>query len=394
MVCGATAFTGQLACEYLARHAPPDLRWGIAGRNREKLESIGVRLASLPHPPREKIALDHSDAEAVLVQVARTRVVLSFAGPFGRYGESVVAACAKLGTHYLDITGETVWVSDMIEKYGDAAAQSGAVLIPFSGFDSVPSDLGVQMILEEARKSQPDRPITKIQSLFSGRGGINGGTFETMLDVLRMSWADFRKYQDPALLVPEEARKKFNYTDRKVPDRVLKLGLTAPVFFMAAVNSRVVYRSHALRSLALGQVDPPFEYVELQKVSGSLSPLVAWGMTLGAEAFARLGRFSLVRKLLQALGPKAGEGPSEHVRESGFFKAQFFGYSGRDLVAEAEISYPGDPGNKATVLMACESALCLLGVSDLRGGFWTPSTALGVRLRERLMAAGTLVQTL
>jgi saccharopine dehydrogenase (NAD+, L-glutamate forming) len=34
---GATGFTGRLTAEYLARHAPSGLRWGLAGRNPAKL---------------------------------------------------------------------------------------------------------------------------------------------------------------------------------------------------------------------------------------------------------------------------------------------------------------------------------------------------------------------
>ena len=34
---GATGFTGRLTAAYLARHAPRDCRWALAGRNQAKL---------------------------------------------------------------------------------------------------------------------------------------------------------------------------------------------------------------------------------------------------------------------------------------------------------------------------------------------------------------------
>lgn len=40
---GATGFTGALTAEYLARHAPADCRWALAGRNRAKLEALRAR---------------------------------------------------------------------------------------------------------------------------------------------------------------------------------------------------------------------------------------------------------------------------------------------------------------------------------------------------------------
>ena len=44
---GATGFTGALTAEYLAQHAPDGLRWALAGRNRDKLEAVRERLATI-----------------------------------------------------------------------------------------------------------------------------------------------------------------------------------------------------------------------------------------------------------------------------------------------------------------------------------------------------------
>ena len=38
---GASGFTGALTAEYLARNAPADLNWAVAGRNQKKLEVFG-----------------------------------------------------------------------------------------------------------------------------------------------------------------------------------------------------------------------------------------------------------------------------------------------------------------------------------------------------------------
>lgn len=58
----------------------------------------------------------------------RTRVLLNTVGPYAIHGEPVVAACARQGTHYLDVTGEAPWVSDMIKKYDGIARSNGAVV--------------------------------------------------------------------------------------------------------------------------------------------------------------------------------------------------------------------------------------------------------------------------
>lgn len=47
---------------------------------------------------------------------AQTKVVISTVGPFMQYGEPLVAACIKQGTHYVDSTGETPFVNVIFIK--------------------------------------------------------------------------------------------------------------------------------------------------------------------------------------------------------------------------------------------------------------------------------------
>ena len=47
---GATGFTGGLVADYLADHAPDELRWAIAGRSEAKLEAVRDRLAAYASP--------------------------------------------------------------------------------------------------------------------------------------------------------------------------------------------------------------------------------------------------------------------------------------------------------------------------------------------------------
>jgi short subunit dehydrogenase-like uncharacterized protein len=391
VVFGANAFTGKLATEYVSQFFPTEIRWAISGRNPEKLKTLYEELLSSPNPPKEYFVLDHCDRKKVADLVGKTQVALTFAGPFSRYSENIVASCSELGTHYLDIAGETVWVSKMIEKYESVAKRSGAILIPFSGFDSIPSDLGVWQVLQQAKETNPRKPITEVVGFFSAKGGINGGTFETFLEILENEKKEKKIYGDSSVLVPGEYKKKFNFSETLWPVYLEPAQLTAPPFIMAPINSRVVYRSQALRVIHQGDKQLPFRYTELQKVSPKFSVVQSWVMALGAETLKRIGRLSLGRKVLQSLGPKGGQGPSEEVRNSGYFNAQFFAYSEQQVVAQSQIYFKGDPGNKATVTMACESARCLILDQErliVSGGFWTPSTALGGVLKDRLREAG------
>ena len=60
--------------------------------------------------------------------VKKTKVLINTVGPYHLYSTPVVEACAKNGTHYLDVTGESPWVLDMIRKYDETAKASGAIV--------------------------------------------------------------------------------------------------------------------------------------------------------------------------------------------------------------------------------------------------------------------------
>ena len=99
---GASGFTGQQAVKYFAQHAK-ELRWAIAGRNREKLEAMRARIGA-PASTAAVLVADSGDQAAVDAIVSRTRVMLSTAGPFALYGSPIVDACVRFKTHYVDIS--------------------------------------------------------------------------------------------------------------------------------------------------------------------------------------------------------------------------------------------------------------------------------------------------
>lgn len=71
---------------------------------------------------------------------------MSTVGPYAKYGSKLVAVCAHYGTNYCDITGETKWVSYMIDLYDDLAKSTGAKLVSFCGHDCIPWDINTFMI--------------------------------------------------------------------------------------------------------------------------------------------------------------------------------------------------------------------------------------------------------
>ena len=140
VIFGATGDAGRAMTTLLAESSPPDLRWTIAGRSRSKLEALAGAGSK-----REVLVADCADDEALLVLAARTRVLISAAGPFSMLGERVMLACIEAKTHYVDITGEVPWVAEMRRLHGARARAAGVCMASFCGYDCLPCELGLYL---------------------------------------------------------------------------------------------------------------------------------------------------------------------------------------------------------------------------------------------------------
>ena len=378
---GATGFTGTLCAEYLAKNLDPT-KWAVAGRNSSKLEklvqSIGVDV--------EVIVADADDIEGLNDMTARSKVVLSTAGPFHRYGSNLVAACVKNATHYVDITGENFWVKGLIEKHHENASKKGVRIIPSCGFDSIPSDLGSFYAIKKAGV-----PISRVESFHSYKGEPSGGTLETMFSMPDVASAD--DMTDPFLLNPsgsvspemeKNSKDKFGVTSR---DEIQGFG--GP-FIMAGANTRVVRRSAALSELKQEPYGVNFVYHEHAYHSSRLHAIK------GIFGMAMIGvmLFSPLRKLLRPMFRQPGEGPSKEVRDAGWFDCKFILETADGTKLVSSIRGDGDPGYKVTSKFLAECALCLVHNADELpggknyGGILTSATGLGMPLVERLKKVG------
>ena len=354
VVYGATGFTGRLVSAYLAERARElgDLRWAIAGRSLDQLARVSHEIGASGTP---LVVADASDPGSLAAMVADTRLVISTVGPYAEYGTSLVAACVAAGTDYLDLSGEPHWMRRMIDEFSGQAQESGARILFSCGFDSIPSELGVWVLEDEAIR-RFGRPMPRVRArLVSFVGGPGGGSMATGMAMASAAQSDPAIAQllaDPFALTPGfVGPEQPSGMDAGVePD----VGPVRP-FFLGPTNAKNVHRSNALLNHRYG-VD--FVYDE---------------MLVGESTFTPPPGAPL----------KPGEGPSPEQLAAGHFETLFIGSDDEGHEQRAVVSSSLDPGFRSTSRMIVETALLLLE-SDVAPGIWTPGAALEGALVERL----------
>ena len=168
------------------------------GRLDQSMHGTGVTLLHMQEIPL--LTGDLSDRQSLKAIAAQTRVVLNTAGPYTKLGTPVVEACISEKTHHCDLTGacpglscsfssisahayskhlrilwggatlqmadpptvllaqasthagEYTWVKQIQRQYQDEAANNGVKIVNCCGFDSIPSDLGAQMLVNHIKE--------------------------------------------------------------------------------------------------------------------------------------------------------------------------------------------------------------------------------------------------
>lgn len=391
IVYGATGFTGRLVAEYLQRTygAEGDVRWAMAGRDLNKLRAVATELGAPPSLPL--IAADAGDPNALDALAHRARVVITTVGPYQLYGEPMLAACIRAGTDYVDLCGEPNWMAAMIAKYETQAKQSGARIVFSCGFDSIPFDLGVFFLQSHMRErfGQPGRFVRgRVRKM---KGTFSGGTMASMLASLEAVRRDpklVKLMADPFALSPERLAQQPN-GDAAIYDDDIP-SWSSP-FVMAAINTKNVHRSNALMDCAYGR-DFTYDEMMLTGDGPAGEKRARAGVSQAGMVRSLLG-FAPTRALLKRFAlPKPGEGPSREARENGFYDVLFIGETGEGGKLSVSVYGDKDPGYGSTSKIIAEAALCLGQTprEQTPGGIWTPASAMGQSLVDRLQARSVL----
>lgn len=386
---GATGFVGRLTAAHLSRSAGEGARVALAGRSPERLAALRREL----DVPWDTLTVDVDDAASVDEVAASTRVIASTVGPYARHGLPLVRACARAGTAYADLTGESTFAARSVSEAHAAARESGARIVHSCGFDSIPSDLGVGLAHAAAGGGPLAEAIVRVRAI---KGGVSGGTIDSLRQQLLDARADpaaRRVVGNPYALTPGPSRR----LPASSRPRGMRLDETSGIwqapFVMGAYNQQIVQRTSYLHGWSYGELMRYREVVDT--TTGASGRIIAAAVSAATGVLVAGLLFPPTRAILDRVLPAPGEGPSLRTREAGRFTVESDVYPVDGPPTRTRISAPYDPGYDGTAVMLGESALSL-AFDDLPsgGGVLTPMTAMGEALAERLRRHRFTVETM
>lgn len=326
IIFGATGFTGKYTVlegvKLLA-----DYKWGIAGRNRSKLEAtlkeIGEKvkkdLSDIPI-----IIADVDDAESLKKMAEKCKVVINTTGPYRLWGEAVVKACINAGTHQVDVSGEPQWIERMALEYNDKAKEKDSYIVSACGFDSIPADLGVVFLEKHFDGTVNSVEHYLASSIKNNTSGaiLNHGTWDSAVHGIA-NWSELKELR--AKLYPERLPTfKPKLKAKPVIHKQSQLN-TWCLPFMGS-DASIVYRSQ--RYFYETENKRPIQ-IKAYMALGSFINCIA--LILFGLFFGIMAKFSFTRSLLLrypeifSFGLCSKDGVSEETMRNSKFSIHLFG---------------------------------------------------------------------
>jgi len=392
VVLGATGFTGRLMVEHLdalvcSQQDPSKGRkWAIAGRNMQRLRAL---CSSCRSSPEALVA----DSDALMEEVAgQCTVLIAAAGPYAQCGELAIRACVKSRTHYVDVSGESVWMHEMIQRYHAEAKQKGVLLVQAAGQVCAIDDLNCYLLAQKLG------PLKQFREYFFSVGGTTGGTFATSAASMEeMTKEKLRVFQDPfSLGGPSRAPKPEEY-DCKEALQDPNYSLWHQPAYNGHTGGRILRRSRQLFEEASLDGKGKVSYGDLTVVirdaatskRAAEQALKAMAPIESAEQ-AQVAAQMMKQQVAQGQMPKPGEGPPPETRA--LFYSEVFALGEGEDGKWAHVHYTGPEAYEVTAMAAVTGGLVIVEEQEAiqparRGGIVTPAFAFhGTSYVQRLEA--------
>jgi short subunit dehydrogenase-like uncharacterized protein len=400
---GVTGFTGKLALEHLLEQNYAGLKFGCCARNAAKaaevVQTVCQRLAARTGKTVEAVkALAPANIEiADLVCstaeeeqklraiVKKAKVCITTAGPFEKYGQTLVKLCAEEGVHYGDITGESDFFRAMIDQHDAVARKTGASIVVHCGNDCIPWDLSVFAMSEYAKAHGAELVAASSYTDVAPGTTMSGGTLTTAIYQLGKSRSGGKKTDfDPLLRAADGSKSAFTHknTCPKKETYFKEFKRTGGPWIMAPVMANCVRRSNALLGYSA-----ELSYGDCLLRDPSV---VQW---VKDKAYATLAAAAVaVPVVFQRFLPAPGEGPSRETLDAGWLVVHTRGTmkdkaTGKETKLEGAYTFNEDVTYLSTARFLVETARVLLDKSAAGGsvaGVVTPAVALGNAIVERL----------
>lgn len=398
IIFGASGFTGKYTV-FEAISVLQNLRWGVAGRSRAKLENVlkDMGLKANKNLTATPIIIADVENESSLIEMAkRCKVLVNCCGPYRFYGEPVIKACIEAGTHHVDVSGEPQYMERMQLKYNKLAKEKNIYIVSACGFDSIPADMGTVFI-----EKNFDGVVNSVEMYLqsykkngsvggSGGASLHYGTWESAVYGLAYS-NELRHIR--AQLYSERLPKFYP---------ILK---NRPLIFKSDIVNGVCLpfpgsdRSVVMRSQRFMYENEKKRPVQIQAYIAFSSWMAAIMVALVALVFGAMTKFSFGRRLLLkypklfSLGFVSHEGPREEVMEMLHFSVimKALGWPKTERLSEVTDQYTDppskslmvkisgtNPGYGATCVAVLCTALTILKESDKMpgsGGVLPPGAA-------------------
>lgn len=385
---GASGFTGCVLLEHFdAMLSLPDAqphKWAIAGRSVEKLKVLASKCENPPD------ILEVNDDESMLNMAEVSTVVVSAAGPFSQYGTPVVKACVNAKTHFIDVTGEVVWVRKMIDMFHEKAKEAGIFVVNCAGAMCALDDIAILAMQEKVG------PMKRFKEWNLGAGILSGGTFLTgYKEYDGMAPIDFeRVHLNPHGLVTLKPPPRVREADHDLHEAVQDDLFEGVWTFPGHPNhcaARILRRTKQLFDGSTEEKVDIGQNVVVQSVSATLDEKTAQRQAKGGQGpqdVQALFKFAATMEAMSNSAPKPGGGPPQATRDMCHTELWFVGEGENGEWAHGH--YSGPEGYEVTALTSMTAALVILEEPELikpkeRGGVVTPGFALyGSTYVERL----------
>ncbi|MBE1533192.1 short subunit dehydrogenase-like uncharacterized protein [Actinomadura algeriensis] len=160
-----------------------------AGRNTARLQEAAVAVGL---PDAEQRVADTGDHQSLVNALRGCDGVINCAGPFTSSGAAVVRAAIAAGCHYVDTSGEQLYVKKIFDTFATEARNAGVTVVPAANDGCVPVDLMAHILAD--RLGPAEEIITT--HVVVGGGGMSRGSLRSVVETIDAIRAGGMAYQD------------------------------------------------------------------------------------------------------------------------------------------------------------------------------------------------------